>query len=274
MKICAPATSRPGIDLNMLDEIDLTYTERHSLEDLVAFCKDYIGKEINIVIKDCFPEISSLEMLNSLLDDKLFIKLPFTLDGYNFSEKLQENNIKYYFNYPIDSYIKLRWIFEKTKATDIYISDDLCYNLEEVSKMCHDNGVSIRMVLNRIPSSFPFAGELYDAPIFSPQNFKTLSLYIDTAEFDCWDGDRYLWNKFEIQYRRWFKDNKWNKQLNYLNNDVMMDFPNYFINPDLMNSRIKCKHRCMTNVSSPCSKCNRYIQQAQYINNKLLKDPE
>ena len=93
MKICAPATSNPGIDLNLLDEITILYTERHTFEKLLNFCSQYSDKQINLVIKEEIP-ISSLCTLNRLLEetkekDTISACIKYEAD-YNFSMSLKD----------------------------------------------------------------------------------------------------------------------------------------------------------------------------------------
>lgn len=274
MKICAPATYRPKVDLNILDEIDLKFTEEHELKDLISFCNQYKDKRINIEFYDIDIEklfkdrIELIFSIKEILKDNLYVKLSFEqlVDRKYF----EEQNIKYFSNYCVDSYIKLRYFLHSTKVSDIYVTDDLCYNLKEVFLICKNNGVALRMVLNRIPSTFIYAGELFDSPIYRPQDFDMLNMFISTAEFDCWDGDYYKWNEFEVLYKRWFKQKKWNEDLKYINKDIKFEFINDKVPLGYSFFRSTCNHRCMMREGMPCSKCSRFLQQMDWFK----KDPE
>lgn len=259
MKICAPATSNPGIDLNLLDEITILYTERHTFEKLLNFCSQYSNKQINLVIKEEIP-IPSLCTLNRLLEERLYIVVESLEDVVNGTvEKYDKNNLKWYLSYPIDSYIKLRWVLT-TSTKYIYITDDLFYNLEQIKMRCDKQDIKLRMILNRIPSTFIFAGELKDSPIYTPEDYDFLDKYIETGEFDCWKEQKYQWNVFKVLYKRWFEKKNWNDQLFCINKDVKLDVPVPFHVKDFKEYRSNCQHRCMTSDYVKCSKCERAFQ--------------
>lgn len=274
MKIAAPATSSMPIDFEELDEINLKFSSTNKDNDLIKFCEKLKHKRINIYfddfdIKTLFDEkLSVMLSLKEILKENLYIRLSF--DQLRQRDIVEEYGIRYFCDYYIDSYIKLRYFLDKTLVSDIYISDDLCYNLKEIKEICNNSEISIRMVLNRIPSTFEFAGELYDSPIFRPEDYDIIKDYIDTVEFDCWEGDKYLWNRFSVLYKRWFKNKKWDEDLRYLNEDVSFEFNNNKVPLGYTSFRSTCMHRCMMRNNSPCSKCHRFLQQMYWFK----KDPE
>lgn len=99
--------------------------------------------------------------------------------------KLQELGIKFYFSpdFPIVNFRLLDYVIQ-LGVTDVYIMDDLCYNLEKVRAAADKANVRIRLILNRIPSMLLNKGENVRSPIFIPETVDELSKYIDTVEFD------------------------------------------------------------------------------------------
>lgn len=73
----------------------------------------------------------------------------------------------------------------KLNVSDIYIYDALCYQMPIVKDKCNKQNIQIRLVLNKIPTNQPNAGQDYRAPIFTPRDMDTLENFIDVAEFDC-----------------------------------------------------------------------------------------
>lgn len=273
MKICAPATYRPGFDLHQLDEIDVEYTDRHKPEDFLNFCKEFKDKEINVSYSDSNKiDITTLELANVILNNRLYVRLLFN-GNMKEAEELSEHGIKYFFDYPIDSYLKLKWFLENTDTTDVYITDELIYNLENVSEICQEAGVNIRMVLNRIPSTFMYAGDLPDAPVFIPQDYDVLDKYIDVAEFDCWDGNKYMWNEFNVLYKRWFKKHSWNYGITFINKDVRINVPTFLLDNNLIDYKLSCNHRCMAYYGAQCARCSQLIHKINVLLNEE-KDPE
>lgn len=103
----------------------------------------------------------------------------------DYYKKLQELGIKFYFgpDFPIVNYRLLDYAI-KLGATDVYIMDDLCYDLKRAHAAAKKANVNIRLVLNHIPSMLINKGEDVRAPIFIPETVDELSKYIDTVEFD------------------------------------------------------------------------------------------
>lgn len=67
--------------------------------------------------------------------------------------------LKFYFDssMSIDSFRLLEYV-ASLGVTDIYITDDLCYNLEMVRRACNKYNIRTRLIINRIPSSRPDKG--------------------------------------------------------------------------------------------------------------------
>lgn len=57
----------------------------------------------------------------------------------------------------IDSFRLLEYV-ASLGVTDVYITDDLCYNLEMVRRACNKYNIRTRLIINRIPSSRPDKG--------------------------------------------------------------------------------------------------------------------
>lgn len=116
----------------------------------------------------------------------------------NYYKKLQELGIKFYFrtDFPIVNYRLLDYVIG-LGVTDVYIMDDLCYNLKRVKEIATKKGVNIRLILNHIPSMILNKGEDVRAPIFIPETVDELSQYIDTVEFDTGNS----WARLETLYK-------------------------------------------------------------------------
>lgn len=107
-------------------------------------------------------------------------------------------------------------------VSDVYIADDLCYNLKNVHDICQENNVQMRLILNQVPSMTLDRGINPKAPIFMPKDMDTINPYFDVFEFEC--GLPYDWAKFDVLYRAWFVNKYWHGQMSEINEDVDMDF--------------------------------------------------
>ena len=113
------------------------------------------------------------------------------LMGYQFNQiqNLKDINIKFFFDenaIPCYSFGVLETLIN-LGVSDIYIYDNLCYNMNKVKEKCEQNNIKTRLVVNCIPSVDPDKGSKYTSPIFCPRDMKELEQYIDVIEFDCID---------------------------------------------------------------------------------------
>ena len=187
---------------------------------------------------------------------------------------LKDNGIKFFldFSLMVDSYIMLHWVIDSLKPNEIYIGDDLCYNLDNVYSLCCNNNIGLRLVVNRIPTLSPVIGLDKTSPIFRPEDIDLLSIYFDTFELDLSDErepfNEYLalWDRLPILYKRYFVDKHWDSYLNYLNKDILIKFDNN-IPLDFASYKTTCMHRCTMLSNSLCSKCRRYIKEDDAVEN-------
>lgn len=221
----------------------------------------YIG-EINI------DEVIILNKLNQ----ELYLRV--SAEHIHQIQDLKNNNIKFFLDLsiPIYSYSMLYWAINEIQPAEIYIADDLCYNLEEVYKICKKNSIKLRIVLNRIPTINILTGLSETAPIFRPEDLDLLSLYFSTAEFDLSFGEdprneyECNWDAAETMYRRWFIQKHWPEDLNIMNPDILIDFPNSSIPIELNEHKIRCRHKCTSSSIGVCGKCGRYMEVGRLIN--------
>ena len=103
--------------------------------------------------------------------------------SYKVVEEMKKRGLKFFFN-ASSAPSSLSLLEEQIilGTTDIYVCDDLCYNLEYVKNICEKNNVQTRLILNEIPSKRFDKGINPKAPIFIPECIEELSKYIDVGE--------------------------------------------------------------------------------------------
>ena len=149
----------------------------------MEFLSKYPDTRFNITIdtSEYSFDYNKLRILNSI-NSNIYIVTSLRHEYY---KKFQELGIKFYFSpdFPIVNFRLLDYVI-KLGVSDVYIMDDLCYDLARVRRAADKAGISIRLVLNRIPSMLLDKGKDVCAPIFIPETVDELSKYIDTVEFD------------------------------------------------------------------------------------------
>jgi len=233
-------------------------------DKLLSFCNQYSGKRINIAITSSEMPISHLSTLNKIYDN-IYVRL--NVAQYQYVEKLKEKGIKFFFDYtlPASNFVLLDKLIQMG-VSDVYIADDLCYRLEDVSNRCKNSNVQIRLILNRIPSTVPAAGSDIHSPIFTPRHYSQLNEYIDVAEFDCYyefESDAYNWNMFTVLYKAWFIKHDWYNDLREINLDLEIFYPVRQEMPNFIERKLNCGRQCVYN--DRCHKCETVIELAQMM---------
>lgn len=230
----------------------------------MEFLSKYPETRFNITIdtSDYSFDYNRLRILKNI-NPNIHIVTSLHQDYY---KKLQELGIKFYFNsdFPIVNFRLLDYVI-KLGATDVYIMDDLCYNLKRVREVADKTGVNIRLILNRIPSMLLDKGENVRSPIFIPETVDELSKYIDTVEFEVENS----WARLETLYKIWFIKKQWRENLQAINADLRIDIPNQSMIPDFTVYKMNCGYRC--GYGSVCKKCNQFYEMAKDLESKNIE---
>jgi hypothetical protein len=140
---------------DIADEFIINYSEeKNNYDKLIDFITTFPEKIININYTTEF-DFNKLDLLNKIGK----IKLILNITKINYVKKLKEHNIKFYFEDLIASNYYQLQSFLSLGISDIYIADDLCYDLNNVRKYCKDKNVKMRIILNRIPHTFKSAND-------------------------------------------------------------------------------------------------------------------
>ena len=233
-------------------------------DKLISFVEEYPHKRINISITDTDIPINHLITLNKI-HDNIYVKLSIYQAYY--AEKLKEKEIKFFFDntIPVSTFTLLDELI-KIGVTDVYIADDLCYRLDDVSKRCKKDNIQIRLILNRIPATTPRADVDIHSPIFTPRHFEALDEYIDVAEFDCHydnESDAYNWSVFNVLYKSWFIKHDWYNDLREINKDLAIFYPVRQEMPLFIERKMNCGRRCA--YDDMCHKCETIIELAELL---------
>ena len=263
MKIALPW--HPREERQFGDEYNITFVNKpDNFENLMEFLSKYPDTRFNITIdtKEYQFDYSKLPILNTI-HKHIYIVTSLYENHY---KQLQEMGIKFYFNadFPIVNFRLLKYVID-LGVTDVYIMDDLCYDLKRVRAAADKNNVSIRMILNHIPSMLLDKGSDVRSPIFIPETVDELSKYIDTAEFD--DGGS--WARLETLYKIWFIKKQWRENLQAINTDLQIAIPNQSMIPDFTIYKMNCGYRC--GYGSVCKKCNQFFDMAKDLESKNIE---
>lgn len=253
--------------MDNVSEFNIKYTpDKNSFEKLIEFIKTYDADyRINIE----FPQDIDMSVIKSVnsISDNVYIRV--TRNILYHLDKIVNTECKFFMDatLPVSSLIVLHDMI-KLGVTDVYIADDLCYNLDEVSEYCHENNVGLRCVLNLIPSTSLNKGTDPKSMFYRPQDITFLMERYDCFEFDCGDPfDQYVFNSL---YRAWFVQSWWDGNLKEINKDLKIDIPNNALLEAFTFYKSTCKLRCIKS-NAHCHKCELTLKLANTLKEKKLR---
>lgn len=149
-------------------------------------------------------------------------------------------------------------------VTDVYISGDLGFELDKVSKVAKENNIQVRCYAN-----IAQANEWEDWSdgikkfFIRPEDIDIYSEYVDVIEF---------YGSVERQnvlYEIYFKDKEWNGKLREIIQGIKNDVNNYYLlGEEFAKRRIRCDRGCLKGKN--CKLCDRLIDLA----NSLEESPD
>lgn len=263
-KIAAPFEYNGDFNDKVMEFNILFYKSRNKLEDLIEFVQEYEDKTINIM----FPEGVHVPTMKSIYKVSKKVRVRLKAEDSFKVQELKENNIPFFFDSTMPIYNKSALdAYIKLGVCAVYVADDLCYDMEDVSKICKLHSVQLRIVLNHIPSTVFDKGINPHSPIYMPKDFHMLDEYYDIFEFDC--GEPYDWAKFDVLFRAWFINHKWSGEMFEINEDVEQHFNCNFIYPDFTKFKLNCGLRCVTR--NVCHKCEQFLSIGDTLKAKEVR---
>lgn len=224
----------------------------NNFNKLIEFIQTYPEYDINIKYKD------SIDTKTAAAFAKIGENVRFCLSGQDIqkTEKLKQNGCKFYFDKScgVASVWELKYMVEELGVDSIYILDDLCYDLENVSAYCHDHGVRLRVVLNRCPSKIVHDDKRL--MFYRPQDMDYVERFYDIAEFECGEGFNSFNEKLcEVLYKRFFVKRDWYGNVQELNPSIPFVVYNRQLPLPYVHKRSTCGLRCLRE-GTKCRYCD------------------
>lgn len=263
MKVAIPFKYK--FDLNdEVDEFNVKFDpDENDFSKLIDFIQEHKDKRINIEYKN------SLDTKTALALAKMAKNIAFRLkpeDMVRADKLVGHCNLFFDSSLACSNFWELNYIISTYHVSDVYIVDDLCYDLPRVSEFCHDRYVNIRAIVNRGMSSTPQAPDSRIIPFVRPNDYDFLEKrkYIDVYEFDC--GDPYDFKALKVLYKVFMQDKDWYGNLQELNRDIPFELPNRGLLPEFTKFKSNCKLRCLT--GGGCNHCQGLVELAQGLREK------
>ena len=255
-----------------VDELRITYRKEDTT--LFDFLRLYKDKRINIVIPDAEDFIACNEIKKFIAFEEeriannhnyVFVLLScedsHCQDLYTIIRN--EIGVEIYFNDRINNWDTLIGLVNKYEISDVYITEDLGFELPFVRNFLSPYGIRIRCFANVAQSQWE------ETPIFKkffirPEDVDVYEDYIDVLEFYYERIDQQ-----NVLYRVYSKEKKWSGKLAEIIFSCEEDVDNRCILPEFAEKRLSCSKKCYR--GGKCLFCHRALSLAKTMADAELR---
>lgn len=234
--------------------------DKNSLDTLIEFIQTFENHIINIEYRNGI-DVKTATALSKISDR---VRFRLRAEDISKASQLKERGCTFFFDNSMSAncWTMLRWLVEYHQVCDVYVCDDLTYELDKVKEYCATHGVRIRMVVNRAPTSYPIGPDDFTAPLYRPQDMDAITEWIDVIEFDC--GSPYDFNVLKVLYKAYVTNKFWYGQLEELNIDFKgFDMPCPGLVTGFIKKRSQCGLRCRRGGN--CQSCKHCVRMARSL---------
>ncbi len=230
--------------INNADELEIKYNRKDTT--LLEFLEKYKEKRIIIIINTEDILEKDLLLFKELKEKyNIVINLDMELE---IAERLKAHGIPFFFDQLISDWDMLNGVLD-FGVTDVYIVENLCFELDAVAAKVHSYNTKVRVFPNVAQSSWKSTPALKKFFI-RPEDIDTYEDYVDVIEF--WDGGLENQKHMEFVFQKVYtKSKKWSGQLKEIIYDLDSDIDSRFVIPRFAEMRIKCGKKCQKG-----GKCN------------------
>lgn len=224
----------------------------------------YRQYRINFIINEDLTS-EDYELITVLLKEYNNIVLCFPVYSSPIEELLNKYNIPHYYNEFIKDWDRFHG-FLSLNVTDIFIAEELCFNLRNCSIQAKKKGKKLRSYCNVCESSWE-EGRSLKSFFIRPEDIEIYSQYIDTFEFFPFNRKLDA-TRLNTLYKVYAIDKKWFGQLNEIIDGYEGDEDSRFIIPRFGEVRPNCKKKCLE--SGTCYICDRIIDLSKTLKDKNI----
>lgn len=259
--------------LTEVDEIRIRLTTKHTIKDLANFLIEHKDQRCIIQVPKEYDEnlaVSSeiLTWLNLLTKDEnvpnnFVLALIYSQESDEvldkFYERLFNSGIPYLFLNPISDWDTLVGL-AGLKPTDLYITNELGFDLQRVAEFLHKNNIQVRCIPNICQSQWKNTHS-FKTFFIRPEDVVIYEPYVDVLELYDNVNQSIDKNVIDLYYQLYAIDKKWNDCLHMLIFNYRIEDT---IHNDIINrygfhaKRIKCRKKCLK--GGKCNYCDAIFQ--------------
>lgn len=245
MKYCVDYFNRIS-GFEKADEYTIKYSKKNDI--LIDFLEKNKTTRVNLTIEERLSE-ADLKLLKPIYD--AFPNLHLRFESYDAEafDMIKECGIPYFFGNRVDNWDELVG-FINLGVSDIYIVEDLCFDLERVTAAAHKENIQLRTYANVAQSSWKETPEIKKFWI-RPEDIPVYEQYIDVLEFFGTP------QQVTVLLKVYRDDKKWFGQLKEIIFGLKSDLDSRFIVPRFAEQRVSCRKNCIK--GGKCQICDRVV---------------
>lgn len=265
MKYCINYSNKSHI-IDKVDEILIRYDKNKILELFTQFIPAHLNQRVIVQLieeNNIDTIVNNLKKIISIYNENKDIKFDIQLPFYNqkFIEELKDTNLKYFFKAAANSWDKFTGLMSQN-VSDIYITDELAFELDKVAEIAHKNNIKVRIYPNVAQSRWDKLSDILKFFI-RPEDIEMYEPYVDVCEFY---GDKA--QQIDTYYKIYQEDKKWFGDLQEIIIGLDSKIDSRYIIPRFAEKRIKCGKDCLK--GGKCEMCKRILDLSEQLENAHL----
>ena len=265
MKYCINYSNKSHI-IDKVDEILIRYDKNKILELFTQFIPAHLNQRVIVQLieeNNIDTIVNNLKKIISIYNENKDIKFDIQLPFYNqkFMEELKNTDLKYFFKAAANSWDKFTSLISQN-VSDIYITDELAFELDKVAEIAHKNNIKVRIYPNVAQSRWDKLSDILKFFI-RPEDIKMYEPYVDVCEFY---GDKA--QQIDTYYKIYQEDKKWFGDLQEIIIGLDSKIDSRYIIPRFAEKRIKCGKDCLK--GGKCEMCKRILDLSEQLENAHL----
>lgn len=265
MKYCINYSNKSHI-IDKVDEILIRYDKNKILELFTQFIPAHLNQRVIVQLMEennIDTIVNNLKKIISIYNENKDIKFDIQLPFYNqkFMEELKDTNLKYFFKAAANSWDKFTGLISQN-VSDIYITDELAFELDKVAEIAHKNNIKVRIYPNVAQSRWDKLSDILKFFI-RPEDIEMYEPYVDVCEFY---GDKA--QQIDTYYKIYQEDKKWFGDLQEIIIGLDSKIDSRYIIPRFAEKRIKCGKDCLK--GGKCEMCKRILDLSEQLENAHL----
>lgn len=234
------------------------------LDEMKKLCEAFPQKTVVLQLDDGLDAISLrnlVELRKVLQNFKVLIVIKDRLRTYMSTEKeridlLKENEIPFFFYHYVSDWDEI-YLLKDIGVTDIYVVENLCFEVDKVYEVLNKENIQIRVFPNVAQSKYK-----YDVRSFfiRPEDRELYDEYVGMYEFYRPEATK---NTDNTYFKVYADAAEWRGELDQLIIGLEDELDSRFVVPRFGEFRIKCGKRCLK--GAPCRMCDRVKALAETL---------